>query len=96
MAEAGEHAYVRPVGTEGATEPRNTAAVDDVAHLLVRCLQAEGVEYVPGIPGEENTRFVDALNGSGIRYILVRHEQTATAIRCRSVLSPTPRRSARP
>jgi hypothetical protein len=67
-----------PWGTEGATEPRNTAAVDDVAHRLVRCLQAEGVEYVFGIPGEENTRFVDALNGSGIRYILVRHEQAAS------------------
>lgn len=38
-----------PWGTEGATEPRNTAAVDDVAHRLVRCLQAEGVEYVFGI-----------------------------------------------
>ncbi|MFF9495513.1 thiamine pyrophosphate-binding protein [Streptomyces flaveolus] len=67
-----------PWGTEGATEPRNTAAVDDVAHRLVRCLQAEGVEYAFGIPGEENTRFVDALNGSGIRYILVRHEQAAS------------------
>ncbi|MGW7007703.1 acetolactate synthase large subunit [Streptomyces sp. NPDC054933] len=52
----------------------------DVAHLLVRCLQAEGVEYVFGIPGEENIRLVDALNASGIRYVLVRHEQGASFI----------------
>jgi acetolactate synthase I/II/III large subunit len=51
---------------------------DDVAHLLVRCLAAEGVEFVFGIPGEENIRFVDALHGSGIRYVLVRHEQAAS------------------
>ncbi|MFD7001071.1 acetolactate synthase large subunit [Streptomyces mirabilis] len=66
------------MGSEDATGSRNTAAVEDVAHLLVRCLRAEGVEYVFGIPGEENIRFVDALNGSGIRYVLVRHEQAAS------------------
>ncbi|MFE3642393.1 acetolactate synthase large subunit [Streptomyces sp. NPDC059169] len=53
-------------------------ATDDVAHLLVRCLEAEGVGYVFGIPGEENIRFVDALTGSTIRYVLVRHEQGAS------------------
>jgi acetolactate synthase I/II/III large subunit len=66
------------MGTEGATGARNTAGAEDVAHLLVRCLRAEGVEYVFGIPGEENIRFVDALNDSGIRYVLVRHEQAAS------------------
>ncbi|MFF8652276.1 acetolactate synthase large subunit [Streptomyces griseoluteus] len=66
------------MGSEGASESRSTTAVEDVAHVLVRCLQAEGVDYVFGIPGEENIRFIDALNGSGIRYILVRHEQAAS------------------
>ncbi|MEU8345757.1 acetolactate synthase large subunit [Spirillospora sp. NPDC048832] len=47
------------------------------ARLLVRTLEAEGVEYVFGIPGEENIHFVNALNDSSIRYILVRHEQGA-------------------
>jgi acetolactate synthase I/II/III large subunit len=51
---------------------------EDVAHLIVRCLEAEGVEYVFGIPGEENIRFVDALSDSSIRYVLVRHEQGAS------------------
>ena len=49
----------------------------DAARLLVRILEAEGVEYVFGLPGEENIHFVDALRHSPIRYILVRHEQGA-------------------
>jgi acetolactate synthase-1/2/3 large subunit len=49
----------------------------NAALLLVRCLENEGVKYVFGIPGEENIHFVDALNGSSIRFILVRHEQGA-------------------
>jgi acetolactate synthase-1/2/3 large subunit len=48
------------------------------AQLLVRCLEAEGVEYVFGIPGEENIHFVQALAESPIRYVLVRHEQAAS------------------
>jgi acetolactate synthase I/II/III large subunit len=53
-------------------------AADDVAHLIVRCLENEGVTHVFGIPGEENIRFVDAVSGSSIRYVLVRHEQAAS------------------
>ncbi|RKS77188.1 acetolactate synthase-1/2/3 large subunit [Actinomadura pelletieri DSM 43383] len=52
-------------------------AREDAARLLVRTLEAEGVEYVFGIPGEENIHFVNALNDSSIRYVLVRHEQGA-------------------
>ncbi|RFS83134.1 acetolactate synthase large subunit [Actinomadura spongiicola] len=52
-------------------------AQEDAARLLVRTLEAEGVEYVFGIPGEENIHFVQALNDSSIRYVLVRHEQGA-------------------
>lgn len=48
------------------------------AELLVRCLEAEGVEFVFGIPGEENIHFVDALERSPIRYVLTRHEQAAS------------------
>ncbi len=50
----------------------------NVAQLIVKCLENEGVKYVFGIPGEENIRLVDAINGSSIRYILVRHEQGAS------------------
>jgi len=48
------------------------------ANLLVDCLENEGVKYVFGIPGEENIHFIDALQGSSIRFILVRHEQAAS------------------
>ena len=48
------------------------------AELLVRCLESEGVEYVFGIPGEENIHLVQALRESSIRYVLVRHEQAAS------------------
>ena len=49
-----------------------------VAELIVRCLEHEGVEYVFGIPGEENIHLVEALSRSSIRYVLVRHEQGAS------------------
>jgi acetolactate synthase-1/2/3 large subunit len=47
------------------------------AKLFVRCLENEGVEYVFGIPGEENLDVMDALLDSSIRFITVRHEQGA-------------------
>lgn len=45
--------------------------------LFVRALEAEGVEYIFGIPGEENLDFLDSLRGSSIQLILTRHEQAA-------------------
>jgi acetolactate synthase-1/2/3 large subunit len=59
------------------TEKRDTVR-QTAAELIVRCLENEGVEYVFGIPGEENIHLLDALDGSEIRYILVRHEQAAS------------------
>jgi acetolactate synthase-1/2/3 large subunit len=53
-------------------------STDDIAHLIVRCLENEGVTHVFGIPGEENIRFTDAVSASPIRYVLVRHEQAAS------------------
>ncbi|MGE4296664.1 MAG: acetolactate synthase large subunit [Desulfovibrionaceae bacterium] len=47
------------------------------AELLVRCLESEGVEYIFGIPGEENLAFLEALRTSSIRLVLTRHEQAA-------------------
>jgi acetolactate synthase-1/2/3 large subunit len=46
--------------------------------LLVACLEAEGIEYIFGVPGEENADFVLSLEQSTrIRFILTRHEQGA-------------------
>ncbi|MBX3707248.1 MAG: acetolactate synthase large subunit [Pseudomonadales bacterium] len=45
--------------------------------LFVKALEAEGVEYVFGIPGEENLDLLESLRTSSIRLILTRHEQAA-------------------
>ncbi|HHO48145.1 MAG TPA: acetolactate synthase large subunit [Desulfobacteraceae bacterium] len=47
------------------------------AQLFVQCLENEGVEYIFGLPGEENLHVVDALLDSPIKFITVRHEQGA-------------------
>ena len=45
--------------------------------LFVQALEAEGVEYVFGIPGEENLDLLESLRKSPIKLILTRHEQGA-------------------
>ncbi len=47
------------------------------AELLVRCLENEEVEYIFGIPGEENIDMMDVLLDSKLRFITTRHEQGA-------------------
>ncbi|EMR13372.1 acetolactate synthase [Methylophaga lonarensis MPL] len=47
------------------------------AELFVKALENEGVEYIFGIPGEENLDVMDALLDSRIRFITTRHEQGA-------------------
>jgi len=47
------------------------------AELFVKCLENEGVEYIFGIPGEENLDMMDALLDSSIKFVTVRHEQGA-------------------
>lgn len=47
------------------------------AELLVKCLEAEGVKRIYGVPGEENLDVMDALLESSIRFITVHHEQAA-------------------
>jgi acetolactate synthase-1/2/3 large subunit len=46
--------------------------------LLVKCLEEEGIEYIFGVPGEENADFMMSLEQSDkIRFVLTRHEQGA-------------------
>ena len=47
------------------------------ANLFVKCLENEEVEYIFGIPGEENLDIMDALLDSDINFITTRHEQGA-------------------
>ena len=45
--------------------------------LFVQALEAEGVEYIFGVPGEENLDLLESLRTSGIRTLVTRHEQAA-------------------
>lgn len=45
--------------------------------LFVQALEQEGVEYIFGIPGEENLDILESLRNSSIKLILTRHEQGA-------------------
>ncbi|VAV83409.1 Thiamine pyrophosphate-requiring enzymes [hydrothermal vent metagenome] len=45
--------------------------------LFIKALENEGVEYIFGIPGEENLDFLDSMKDSKIKLILTRHEQGA-------------------
>lgn len=69
--------------------------------LFVECLERENVEYIFGVPGEENADFMMSLEQSkSIRFILCRHEQgaafmaeiygrlTGTPAACLSTLGP--------
>ena len=47
------------------------------SELFVKCLENEGVEYIFGIPGEENLDVMDALLDSKIKFVTCRHEQGA-------------------
>jgi acetolactate synthase-1/2/3 large subunit len=49
----------------------------NTAELLVQCLENEGVEYIFGLPGEENLHILEALKHSSIQFITTRHEQGA-------------------
>jgi len=43
--------------------------------LFVECLEAEGVKYVFGIPGEETLDLNESLANSSVAFVPVRHEQ---------------------
>ncbi len=45
------------------------------SELFVQCLEAEGVQYVFGIPGEETLHLNESLADSSIQFVPVRHEQ---------------------
>ncbi|MCB9831732.1 MAG: acetolactate synthase large subunit [Planctomycetes bacterium] len=45
--------------------------------LFIKCLEKEGVEYIFGLPGEENADIMISLMESKIDFVLCRHEQVA-------------------
>src|SRR5438874_1588677 len=50
-------------------------ALRKASDLFVECLEAEGVKYVFGIPGEETLDLNESLSRSSIDFVPVRHEQ---------------------
>ncbi|MFU8877370.1 MAG: acetolactate synthase large subunit, partial [Wenzhouxiangellaceae bacterium] len=49
----------------------------NASKLMVECLEAEGVERVFAVPGEENLDLLEALRESSIELVVTRHEQGA-------------------
>ncbi len=45
------------------------------SEVFVECLEAEGVQYVFGIPGEETLDLNESLADSAVQFVPVRHEQ---------------------
>ncbi len=45
--------------------------------LMIEALEREGVEYIFGIPGEENLDLLESLRHSKIELVITRHEQSA-------------------
>jgi acetolactate synthase-1/2/3 large subunit len=45
--------------------------------LFIKCLEAEGVDTIFGIPGEENADFMISILDSPIEFVVCRHEQAA-------------------
>src|SRR5215472_3196039 len=62
--------------TRTDTKPHTKTGAD----LLVRNLEAQGVEYIFGIPGAKIDKVFDTLLGSPIKTIVCRHEQNAAFI----------------
>ena len=49
----------------------------NAAELFARSLEAEGVKYIFGVPGEENLHLLEAVRTSSITFVTTRHEQSA-------------------
>ncbi len=63
--------------TAAGLEPQLKDGKIKGSDLFVKALENEGVEYVFGVPGEENLDLLESLRGSSIKLILTRHEQGA-------------------
>src|SRR5918911_1758391 len=73
--------HASPIGdgrfTAPARQPRRLAEMTArrASDVFVECLEAEGVRYVFGIPGEETLDLNQSLANSSIAFVPVRHEQ---------------------
>ncbi len=71
---------MRIVAGDPSTAFRMTRVIREMlkgAEIVLRCMRAEGVDLVFGYPGGAIMPLYDALEGSGVRHVLTRHEQGA-------------------
>ncbi len=59
------------------SEKAATQGPAKASDLMIEALEREGVEYIFGIPGEENLDLLESLRHSKIKLIITRHEQGA-------------------
>ncbi len=65
------------MSTAGQGTEMDNVRITKASDLLVQALEAEGVEHIFAVPGEENLDFVESLRTSKIKLVLTRHEQGA-------------------
>ena len=66
----------RHIGALGvAVRYGERVAARKASEVFVECLEAEGVRYVFGIPGEETLDLSESLASSSVQFVPVRHEQ---------------------
>ena len=63
--------------TSSGLQPQLKDGQIKASDLFIKALENEGVEYIFGVPGEENLDLLESLRESNIRLILTRHEQGA-------------------
>jgi len=66
--------------TTPMTKPTTQPVAQTGAQLLVKSLEAQGVEYVFGVPGAKIDKVFDTLLDSKIKTVVCRHEQNAAFI----------------
>ncbi len=73
-----KRAAVVDARTSSSPSPSSAAVEPNGSEILVRCLQAEGVQFLWGYPGGAVLYIYDALyKQDRIQHVLVRHEQAA-------------------
>ncbi len=63
--------------SDTSSSAESTDVKTKASDLFVRCLEAEGVTQIFGVPGEENADLMMSLMDSPIEFVLCRHEQAA-------------------
>ena len=72
-----EGAHLTPGGPKGMILSRKAHPMRNNAEIVVDVLERTGIRYVFGYPGGQNARFIEAMHGSNVEFVLVTHEACA-------------------